>query len=95
MGGNGRSSGVNEGRWVLLCGAEACFASHLLSLMRVRVCSKFQLPNHVKLVLYDGNDQNNTYAHPRSPEAYAKLITNECANESHSVQEMRHVWKWA
>ena len=32
---------------------------------------------------------------PRSPEAYDKLITDECAKESHSVQKMRAVWKGA
>ena len=48
--------------------------------------SKFQLPDHVRLVLYKGKDEYSTYADPNCSEAYDKVISEECANELHSVQ---------
>ena len=57
--------------------------------------SKFQLPNNVRLVLYNGKDEGSTYAEPRSPEEYEKLISDESGSELHSLEKMLAVWRGA
>jgi len=49
--------------------------------------SKFQLPNNVRLVLYNGKDEGSTYAEPRSPEEYEKLISDESGSELHCLEK--------
>ena len=49
--------------------------------------SKFQLPNNVRLVLYNGKDEGSTYAEPRSPEQYEKLISSEPGSELYSLEK--------
>ena len=38
-------------------------------------------------------DEQSTYAEPKSPKAYERLISNECVKELHSVQESLRLWE--